>query len=202
MPVVSGMTQYNQGEEFWLKPNHITLKNGAQVTFRLEEKTDLELIWKMFSTLSNDSLQFLPIPITRERVEKWIEELDHEKALVILGVIEEGKTKIIANSSLDFNDMDYNRHKANFGITVHDDYQNMGLGSILTGYMIDIAKVKGIMRIELEVVANNSRAIRVYENNGFVKEGRLRKNHWNHVLGKYCDDIVMGLLLNYNNSKS
>lgn len=192
--------QINQCEAFWLKPRQITLKNGVQVSFRLEEKNDLEQLWEMFSTLSNDTLQYLPIPITRKRVEKWVKELDHDKALVILVVIEEGEGRIIASSSLGFNDMDYNKHKASFGITVHDDYQDIGLGSILTGYMIDIARAKGIMRIELEVVAHNSRAIRVYEKNGFVKEGHFRKNHWNQVLGKYCDDIHMSLLLNNQRS--
>ena len=62
--------------------------------------------------------------------------------------------------------------------------------------MIEIAKAKGIKRIELEVVAHNFRAILVFEKNGFIKEGRLRKNHWNHILGEYCDDIVMSLILN------
>ena len=191
------MTAHNQGEEFWLEPRQVSLNNGVQVTFRLEEKTDLEQIWKMFSTLSKKSLEFLPIPITRERMENWVKNLDHDKALVILGFIEErGRTRNIANSSLDFNDTDYNRHKASFGITVHDDCQGMGLGSTLTSYMIEIAKAKGIKRIELEVVAHNFRAIRVYEKNGFIKEGRLRKNHWNHILGEYCDDLVMGLILN------
>ncbi|MCW4049581.1 MAG: GNAT family N-acetyltransferase [Candidatus Bathyarchaeota archaeon] len=45
------------------------------------------------------------------------------------------------------------------------------------------------------MVAHNDRAIKVYERCGFKQEGRLAMNHWNHVLGRYCDDVVMGLIL-------
>jgi putative acetyltransferase len=190
------MTPQIHGNMFWLSPHQYNLRNGVQVSFRLEEKTDLEPVWRMFSSLSRNSLEFLPIPITRERVEGWFDNIDYEKALVILGCVEEdGETRVVAVSSLSFNESQYNKHKANFGITVHDDYQGIGLGSYLTGYMIEIAKAKGITRIELEVVAHNLRAIRVYEKNGFIKEGLLRKNHWNHILDDYCDDIIMGYVV-------
>jgi RimJ/RimL family protein N-acetyltransferase len=45
------------------------------------------------------------------------------------------------------------------------------------------------------VVADNLRAIRVYERCGFAVEGRLRMSHWNYVRGRFCDDLVMGLVL-------
>jgi len=61
--------------------------------------------------------------------------------------------------------------------------------------MIGVAREKGLKRVALEVVTHNSRAISVYKRCGFVVEGMLRMNHWNHVLGEYGDDYVMGLIL-------
>jgi RimJ/RimL family protein N-acetyltransferase len=87
------------------------------------------------------------------------------------------------------------RHRAEFGITVHDDYQGRGLGTILTRYMIDIARERGLKKIDLMVVAHNERAINVYKGQGFEVEGHLRMNHFNKVLNKYCDEYRMGLLL-------
>ena len=87
--------------------------------------------------------------------------------------------------------MELYSHRAEFGITVHDDYQNMGLGTTLSRYMLEIACERGIKKVDLMVVAHNERAIRVYEKLGFVKEGHFKMNHFNHVLNEY----KMGLLL-------
>jgi ribosomal protein S18 acetylase RimI-like enzyme len=183
-------------ERPWLKPKKITLKDGAHVTLRPEEKRDLEPVWEMFSTLSDESLQNLPIPITRERVERWFKDLDYDKALPMLGLVEEkGAERVIAVYSLDFGQMRHNMHVAKFGVTVHDDYQNRGLGTRLTEHMIGIAREKGLKKVALEVVTHNSKAISVYKRHGFVIEGRLEMSHWNHVLDEYGDEYVMGLIL-------
>jgi ribosomal protein S18 acetylase RimI-like enzyme len=105
------------------------------------------------------------------------------------------RERIVGNASLLFGQSDYDRHKASFGITVHEDYQNVGLGSYLTGFMIRVSRAKGLKKIVLEVVSHIERVIKVYERNGFKKEGLLVKNHWNYILERYCDDFVMGLLL-------
>jgi len=183
-------------EPFWLKPKKIKLKDGTVVTLRPEEEKDLEPVWEMFSTLSDESLKNLPIPITRERVEGWFKEINYEKALPILGLVEEkGEERVIAASSLNFGQMGHNRHVATFGITVHDDHQGLGLGKELTKYMIEVAREKGLKKVALEVVTHNSRAINLYKRCGFVIEGKLEMNHWNHVLKEYGDDYVMGLIL-------
>ncbi|MBN1682103.1 hypothetical protein JW865_00950, partial [Candidatus Bathyarchaeota archaeon] len=115
--------------DFWLEPHKIVLKDGREVTLRPEIDIDLEPTWVMMSTLSKESLQFLPIPFTRERVEGWFKKIDYNVALPILCVVEEeGKTRIVASATLTFSQHDYDKHKAGFGISVHDDYQNVGLG--------------------------------------------------------------------------
>jgi len=172
------------------------LKDGTVVTLRPEEAGDLELTWAMFSTLSEGTLEFLPIPFSRERVEGWFNDIDFDKHLPVLGFVEEnGETRVIASATLGFQSMELYRHRAKFGITVHDDYQGRGLGTILTRYLIDIALERGIKKIDLMVVAHNERAISVYKGLGFEIEGHLRMNHFNHVLNEYCDEYKMGLLL-------
>ena len=183
-------------EPFWLEPRQVVLKDGTAVTLRPEEKGDLEPVWAMFSTLSEESLQYLPIPITRERVEGWFREIDYEKALPILGLVgtQEGE-RVIAASALGFSERGHDRHVTRFGITVHDDYQGLGLGMKLTAYMIEIAREKGLRKVALEVVTHNARAIHVYKRNGFTIEGKLEMSHWHYLLKEYGDDYVMGLLL-------
>jgi RimJ/RimL family protein N-acetyltransferase len=183
-------------EPFWRNPKTVTLNDGTVVTLRPSQVDDLEPVWEMFSTLSDETLEFLPIPFNRERVEGWFKDIDYTKVLPILGIIdEENETRIIASSTLGFHSLELYSHRAEFGITVHDDYHSRGLGTILTGYMIDIARERGIRKVDLLVVAHNARAIRVYEKLGFEVEGRFRMNHFNAVLNEYCDEYRMGLVL-------
>ena len=183
-------------EPFWMKPKKVTLRDGTEVTIRPEADRDMEPVWSYFSTLSDESNQNLPIPITRERVESWFENIDYEKALPILGFVDEnGLERVIAATSLNFSQMEHDKHIARFGISVHDDYQGRGLGRILASYMIDVARERGIKKVALEVVATNTRAINLYESLGYVKEGRLVMNHWNRITKEYGDEDMMGIIL-------
>lgn len=181
-----------KNQPFWMSPREVTLKDGTAVLLRPEQPQDLEPAWDMFSSLSRETLEFLPIPIPRERVEGWFKDIDYSKSLPILGFVGD---RLIASANLSFNQTPVFQHRAEFGITVHDDYQNQGLGTILTKYMIDIARSLGLMKIDLMVVAHNERAINVYKKLGFEVEGRLRMNHYNQVLKDYYDEYKMGLLL-------
>lgn len=183
-------------EPFWMKPKKVVLKNGTEVTLRPEIESDLELTWEMFNSLSEESLKNLPLGFTRERVEGWFKDIDFDKAIPILGFVETEKgTRMITSASLVFRKEEIYKHKGSFGITVHDDYQNMGLGKILTQYILDIAKERGLKKVTLGVVAGNKRAIHVYEKLGYVKEGCLKMDFWNPILEKWDDTILMSKIL-------
>ena len=61
--------------------------------------------------------------------------------------------------------------------------------------MINIARERGIQKVDLMVVAHNKRSIGVYKKLGFEIEGHFRMNHFNHVLNEFCDEYKMGLVL-------
>jgi L-phenylalanine/L-methionine N-acetyltransferase len=85
------------------------------------------------------------------------------------------------------------RHTADLGMMVHDQFQGRGIGRKLLEALLDIAdNYLGLVRVELEVYADNARAIRLYEHLGFEHEGRKRKGVWRH--GEYQDVLVMGRL--------
>jgi len=183
-------------EPFWMKTKRVVLRDGTEVKLRPEIESDLEPTWEMFSSLSDESLQYLPQLFPRERVEGWFKDIDYTKALPILGFVEtENGTKMVASAALVFSKEDIYKHKASFGITVHDDYQNNGLGKILTQYMLDIAAERGLKKVTLGVVAHNERAIHVYEKMGYIQEGRLRMDFWNPILKMWDDTILMGKIL-------
>lgn len=64
-------------------------------------------------------------------------------------------------------------HCANFGLSVAKRYRGQGVGRALLETMIQFAKdTNHLKRIELEVFDNNTSAIRLYKNVGFLIEGR------------------------------
>lgn len=183
------MSQYPREFE-----KNIRLIDGTSVFLRPELSTDIEMLWQMFSTLSRDSLRYLVLPFPRERIEKWTSNINYGKNLTILAVVQEqGKTRVVASASLVFNEADSISHKAKFGITVHDDFQNRGLGTVLTKYMVEIARKKKLSKVSLTVVTENSRAIYVYQKCGFKIEAKLEKE--NLVDGKFYDDYIMSIFL-------
>jgi hypothetical protein len=100
-----------------------TAKNDMRVVFRPEQSGDTEMLWKMFSTLSKESVSNLLPPFTRERVESWTRNINYNEVLAIVAV-DEREQRIIGSASLKFNPQEALKHKAELGLTVHDSYQN------------------------------------------------------------------------------
>jgi len=68
------------------------------------------------------------------------------------------------------------RHVAELGMAVRDDRKGRGVGTALLRAATDLAdRWLQIRRIELQVYADNERAIRLYTRHGFVEEGRHRE---------------------------
>lgn len=85
------------------------------------------------------------------------------------------------------------RHVAELGIFVLSPYREHGVGKRLMAWALEWAIQQGIQKITLSVFATNRRAICLYEQFGFVLEGR-RKMQYN-IGGEYVDEILMARFL-------
>jgi RimJ/RimL family protein N-acetyltransferase len=84
------------------------------------------------------------------------------------------------------------RHGWRLGMGVLQEYRGRGVGRRLAEAAIAAAKAQGAERIELEVLASNTRAIALYEKLGFVREGVKRRAR--KLDGEYDDVVIMALL--------
>lgn len=64
------------------------------------------------------------------------------------------------------------KHRANLGISIEKAYWGLGIGRALMEGCIDCAKKAGYRQVELDVRADNTNAISLYESVGFVEYGR------------------------------
>ena len=84
------------------------------------------------------------------------------------------------------------RHRGKLGMGLLPDHRGRGLGRRLLEETLRTARDAGITRVELEVFASNTAAIKLYQRLGFVHEGRKRAAR---ILdGRTEDTLCMGLV--------
>lgn len=85
-------------------------------------------------------------------------------------------------------------HRARFGISVLQEYWGMGIGRVLMDACIDSARRAGYSELELEVVADNERAVSLYRRAGFEEYGRNPRGYRSAASG-YQELVYMRLEL-------
>ncbi|OGJ92476.1 MAG: hypothetical protein A2487_00665 [Candidatus Raymondbacteria bacterium RifOxyC12_full_50_8] len=83
-------------------------------------------------------------------------------------------------------------HTGVLGMGIVEGFRHKGIGTELLNRTISHARERGLERIELEVFASNTAAIRLYEKTGFVKEGVKKKGK--KLDNKFEDIVIMGLV--------
>lgn len=86
-----------------------------------------------------------------------------------------------------------NRFTTHVVIGVLARASGQGVGSALLREALSWAAAHGLHRVELTVMAHNTRAIALYERTGFVLEGRSRECLM--IDGRFHDELSMSLLL-------
>lgn len=85
-------------------------------------------------------------------------------------------------------------HRARFGISILKEHWGMGIGRMLTDASIDCARQAGYTQLELEVVADNERAVSLYRRAGFEEYGRNPRGYKSAAVG-YQELVYMRLEL-------
>jgi L-amino acid N-acyltransferase YncA len=87
-------------------------------------------------------------------------------------------------------------HVAEFGIFIREGYRDVGLGTILTRTLAEVAKEQGFEILQLSVYATNARAFHVYKKCGYKECGKLTRDI-KFSDGTYTDRILMELPLKW-----
>jgi len=107
----------------------------------------------------------------RESFKKHFRQRIKEKENIILGAFH--KEKIIGIAQLSF-DLDNNKikHVGSWGVVIHPDFQNKGLGKSFIQTIEKIALNMGIKKLESSVYEPNSPAKHLYiDKLGYIVEG-------------------------------
>lgn len=156
------------------------------------KKEDLpEVVETLNSVIREGKFLFLNDEITDMDVElQWFEHAMKEGMCYLVARV---NGKVVAGASIH-PQTDKHVHVASYGVFIHNDYRDVGLGTILTKELIEIARERGLEILQLSVYASNKRAHHVYKKCGFREIGRLTRGI-KYPDGAYTDEILMELLL-------
>ena len=108
---------------------------------------------------------------TVQEEAKFLKARSESKNAIEIAAFVDGR--IAGTAGIDpIDDKEKIRHRADFGIAIEKAYWGRGIGKALTLACIECAKQAGYLQIELEVVAENASAVRLYESVGFQDYGR------------------------------
>lgn len=115
-----------------------------------------------------------------------------------LFLVAEVNGKIVGFTRCEGNELSRFRHKAEFGICILKEYWGFGIGKVLLENVLQWAQKAGLMKITLNVVQTNEKAIALYKKFGFTEEGILIKDRL-HKDGKLYNTILMAKFIELSN---
>jgi GNAT superfamily N-acetyltransferase len=133
----------------------ITLRDGARVRIRQGHRSDRGLLLRGFERLSRESRyrRFLaPMPELSEEAVRYLTEIDHHDHEAIIGLDEEtGEGIGVARYVRDPKRPD----TAELAVTVIDDWQARGVGTLLVEVLSARAREEGITTFTALMLAEN-----------------------------------------------
>lgn len=160
------------------------------VTIRHLEPADIPQIHALYAA-EHAYANTLQLPF--QAVAAWQKKLEccHPGAVSLVAVRGD---EVVGQLGLEVSQVPRRRHVATFGMGVKASAQGQGVGSALVSAAIELCeKWMNVSRIELEVYAENTAAIKLYQKHGFVLEGTCKNYAFRD--GKYVDAHIMARVL-------
>ena len=166
--------------------------NGHELILRNATEDDAEMLIEYLKT-TNGETRFLikepeEVTITLEEEKAFIQRQNEaEGNIMLLGFLD---GQFVGNCALNGFGRFRFRHRVSLGIALYQKYTGMGIGKAMLETAINLAKEMGYEQLELEVVANNERAIALYKKMGFEICGTT-PNAMKYKDGTYADEYKM-----------
>ena len=166
-----------QGKKVYLRPTSID-----DAEFICEGENNPEVRYSLF----------LAFPAEIHRKREQIQEYMNSKETILLTIIDKDADRVVGQTAFFRTDW-VSRATIFYLAILNPEYWSKGFGTEATHLMVDYAfSSLNLNRIQLHVLSDNTSAIRIYKQAGFIKEGILRQAMFHN--DKYCDFWVMGIL--------
>ena len=175
----------------------LQLKDGRTCILRNGTAEDGQAVFEIFNLTHEQTDWLLSYPDensfdAEQEAEFLQKKTDSADEIEIVAEID---GRIIGTAGIECAFRKYKmQHRAEFGISVDKACWGLGIGRALTQACIECAKTAGYTQLELGVVADNERAVALYESEGFVEFGRNPRGFNSRIAG-YQPLVLMRLEL-------
>ena len=166
--------------------------NGHELCLRCAEESDAGMLIEYLKTTSAETEFLLREPeeirLTEEQERTFIRmQNESGENLMLLGFFDGAYA---GNCSLMGMRFQRSRHRAEIAVALYQAFTGCGIGRRMLETLCRLAEEMGFEQLELEVSAENDRAIGLYEKLGFSTCGRLPRA-FKFRDGRYADALRM-----------
>lgn len=183
-----------------IEPKHLTTHTGQVFLVRSAVEDDAPALLDFARHLHQTADEFNvtqahEFVMDEQREREWVKEItEHERKLCLTAWAPGGPgvpDQLIGLLDFRGNARERMAHHGHFGISVHADWRERGVGKAMIGVLLEWARAHPkIEMVCLGVFATNARAMAVYRAMGFVEIGR-RPREFKFGPGRYVDDVQM-----------
>ena len=172
---------------------NVTLKDGRKCVLRPTHPDDASAMIEYMKVTAGETPYLLRYP---DEVKFTVESereilgniLENEKSVMMMAEVD---GRVAGNCSINgLGDKRKIIHRCSLAIALKKEFWNLGIGTAMIEYLVQLAKQIGYEQMELEVVEGNDSAKRLYEKCGFCETGKhLRALKYDD--GTYRDEFIM-----------
>lgn len=175
------MTDWRAFPEASARVDHDRL--GKPIVLRPLRSDDGPMVAEFYASLrERDMYYFYPHPLDAEHAHRLAAQADDDGHIALLATEHvDDAERMMGYAYIKRGDAD----RWYFGICLRPDRQSVGLGTLLLGRLMQVARKAGVRRVCLTAHKNNQRALRLYTAHGFVITGeRLNEQQgvWQHTM--------------------
>ena len=197
------MSAAASGDATWHAGRAFTLRDGRSALVRSALPGDALPLWEVNRAVTAAGVGVTRLPDELDKPEhkviedfkEWTEGVHSGRGGTMAVVLVEG---VHAGSGVVRRHTPSRmRHWGHIGLGIAPAFQCVGLGRAVMQRLIDWAITgpgRGVTRLDLNVFADNAKAIALYQSLGFVIEGE-RRAAIRYEDGRHVNDLCMALLL-------
>lgn len=180
-----------------IQAKEVKLKNGKTVVLKSPTPDDAEKLLNHLKNVFHQSYQNMNHPKNNwdnypveEEVKILTDFATSPSKFMISTFFDQ---KIVGNLGCFGMGGEFLKFNARIGMGLEEDFHNVGLGTAILNYAIEMAKKNEIHRLELTVRTFNKAGIALYEKVGFRRIGILNETAF--IDGKFCDEYMYEMLI-------
>lgn len=130
-----------------------------------------QALLKFTQSLPAGDLVFLRRDITQpDIVREWMEDIVRSRTITVLA---EENGQVIGYGNLHFSRQQWTRHIGEIRVLVDAKHRGLGLGERLVDELIKLARERGLLRVVVNIAANQPRVRAMFERLDFTAEALL-----------------------------